>query len=109
MDPNDPQILMVFARVLAAIDDPAYRNGPEALRLATRANELTGGNQYLIMDTMAMAYAEVSRFDEAQKFALLAIELGKAVGPEEETREIEERLKLYAAGKPYRQSSSGNY
>jgi Flp pilus assembly protein TadD len=41
------------------------RNGTEALALAVRAMELSGGKDAVILDTLAAAYAESGRFANA--------------------------------------------
>jgi hypothetical protein len=71
--------------------------------LAERANELTGGEQPFVLDTLAMAYAEAGRFKEAQAVAQKAIDTATAAGSQKTITEMHQRLQLYQAGKPYRQ------
>jgi tetratricopeptide (TPR) repeat protein len=103
LDANDFQTLTWLARVLATDENPAVRNGTEAVSLAQHANELTGGEQPFVLDTLAMAYAEAGRFKEAQEAAQKAIELATTAGAQKNVPEMQERLKLYQAGQAYRE------
>ncbi|MCI0744504.1 MAG: tetratricopeptide repeat protein [Verrucomicrobia subdivision 3 bacterium] len=102
--PDDVQILLVLARLLAADQDASVRNGAHAVKLAEAANELTGGNNSLVLDTLAMAYAEVGRFNEAQQTVAKAIALGGE--GTEDISILQERLALYRTNKPYRESAT---
>jgi hypothetical protein len=53
------------------------------------------------LNTLAAAYAEMGRFEDAAKWQIMAIERTK----EGNQTELEERLKLYETGKPYREGS----
>jgi tetratricopeptide (TPR) repeat protein len=103
LGPDDFQTLTWLARVLAADENSAVRNGAEAVSLAQRATELTGGEQPFVLDTLAMAYAEAGRFKEAAEAVQKAIELATAAGVVKNLPEMQERLKLYQAGQPYRE------
>ena len=50
-----------------------------------------------------MALAEVGRFQEAQGILRRAINLAVKAGQIASVPEMRERLRLYAAGKPYRE------
>jgi tetratricopeptide (TPR) repeat protein len=103
LSPNDFQTLTWLARVLAADENSAVRNGAEAVSLAQRANDLTGGGQPFVLDTLAIAYAEVGRFAEAQTTVQKAIEEATAAGAPKNVPPMQQRRGLYAAGKPYRE------
>jgi Flp pilus assembly protein TadD len=104
LSPDDFETVTWLARVLAADQNSTVRNGAEAVTLAQRANELTGGEQPFVADTLAMAYAEASRFKEAQEAEQKAIELATAAGTQQSIPEMQQRLQLYQAGKPYREN-----
>jgi tetratricopeptide (TPR) repeat protein len=87
---------------LATSPDPSLRNGAQAVVLAELANQLAGGKDAGVMDTLAAAYAEVGRFGDAVRVARAVLELAKQSGAQEETRRIQERLQSYEAGRPYR-------
>jgi Flp pilus assembly protein TadD len=106
LGPDDFQTLTWLARVLAADENSAVRDGAQAISLAQRANELTGGEQPFVLDTLGMAYAEAGRFKEAQEAVQKAIELATAAGAQKTLPEMQERLQLYQAGKPFREDFS---
>ena len=102
--PSDFQTLTWLARVLASDENSTVRNGAEAVSLAQRANDLTGGEQPFVLDTLAMAFAEAGRFKEAQEAVQKAIELATAAGAQKTLPEMQARLQLYQAGQPYKQN-----
>lgn len=103
LDPEDSLSLVFLARVLAADEDPQIRNGPQAVALAEKANTLTGGSQPVVLGTLAMAYAEAGRFAEARQTAQAALNR-PANGNPEVSSNLEAQLKLYEAGRPFREA-----
>lgn len=101
--PNDVQALTYAARVSAASLETQTRNGQRAVAYAERAATLTGAVQPFILDTLAMAYAEAGLFDKAREVIQRAIELSKAAGDNQAVNEMQQRLRLYESGKPYRE------
>jgi protein O-mannosyl-transferase len=106
LGPNDFQTLTWLARVEAADENSGVRNGAEAVSLAQRANDLTGGEQPFVLDTLAMAFAETGRFKEAQEAVQKAIELATAAGTQKNMPEMQQRLQLYQAGQSFREDFS---
>jgi tetratricopeptide (TPR) repeat protein len=104
LDPDHIKSLMQLARLLAANEIATLRNGAEAVRLAQRANHLTGGQHPGVLDTLAMAYAEAGRFEDAARAAQQALDLLNAIEQKDLAAEVRARLQLYQAGKPYRES-----
>jgi tetratricopeptide (TPR) repeat protein len=104
LDPHDFQTLAFLARVLASDENPQIRNGAEAVALAEKANDLTGGEHPFVLDTLAISYAEVSRFQDAQQIEQRAIQLARTAALEE-TNAMFQRLELYKSGQPYRETS----
>ena len=98
--PNDLQALTWLARVLASDQDAMVRYSKDAISLAQRASELTGGEDPFVLDTLAMAYAEAGRFKEAQETVQKAIELA-STGAKEMVPPLQERLLLYQSNRPY--------
>jgi len=101
LDPNDVPSLVFLARLRAAETEAALRNGAQAVSLAERANALTGGDQPAVLEVLAMAYAEVGRFPEAQAAVRKAI-AGSGAGDTNGVGELRERLKLFEASRPFR-------
>ena len=108
LDPNDVQTLTYLARVLASDSDGRVRNSAEAVTLAVRANELTGGDQPFVLDVLAMAYAEAGQFDQARETTRKAIEIASQTGDSVRTPEMEQRLMLYQSNQPYRAPASND-
>jgi len=99
--PDLPYILNDFAWLLAANADAAVRNGAEAVRLAERACELTGRRQALLLGTLAAAYAEAGRFEDAIRTAQQAITEASAMGQINVVERNRQLIDLYRAGKAY--------
>jgi len=97
-------VLAYLAEVLASDENPQMRNGNAALAMAAKANELTGGNQPAMIDVLAMAYAEIGRFTNAQESAAYALKLATAYNMTNDAPLIKKRLQLYQQGQPFRQS-----
>ena len=104
--PNDFETLTWLARALAADKNPSVRNGAEAVSVAERANDLTGGQQPFVLDVLAMAYAEAGRFQDAQKTAQNAIDIATTSGTKDMVPVMQERLRLYQSNTPYRDDFS---
>jgi Flp pilus assembly protein TadD len=92
-----------LAWLLATCPDASIRNGARAVELAEGANQLAGGKNPAVLDTLAAAYAEAGRFSEAIVTAKQAFELAMAAGRKELAGQAESRLKLYESGRPYHQ------
>ena len=104
LDPDNFQTLTYMARVLASDENPQARNGPIALAMAAKANDLTGGIQPVMWDTMAMAYAEIGQFDQAQQAETYALKLATAPQLKGDLPGMNQRLQLYQNKQPFRQS-----
>ena len=100
LDPYNVAALVLLAEILASDNQPQIRNGAEAVALAEKANVLSGGTEPPVLDALAMSYAETGRFKEAQQTEQHAIQLAATAGME--TNEMDQRLKLYQSGQPYR-------
>jgi tetratricopeptide (TPR) repeat protein len=96
-----------LAWILATAEKKEVRNGTEAVRLATRACELTGYKNARVLGTLDAAYAEAGRFPEAIDTAQKSCELALAAGEKELADPARARIKLYQAGKPYHEDDSG--
>lgn len=98
------RLLQLAAWVQATSPEDQVRNPDQAVAYAERAVELAeqAGNQdYRFLDTLAAAFANANRFDEAISRATQAVPLA----PPEQVAAVKKRLELYRQNKPYRQTS----
>ena len=100
--PDDLTALTGAARILSSSADAGVRNGAQAVELSLRADRLTGDKDASVLDTLAAAYAEAGRFPEAIDTASRALALANAAGDAASAQGIEGRLRLYRAGRPFR-------
>ena len=103
LNPDDYQILANLARVLAADENDVVRDGPVALEFASRANEITGGEQPLVLDVLGMALAENGDFTNAIGCAQNVLDLATAAQVTN-TEPLQIRLELYKKHQPWRES-----
>jgi tetratricopeptide (TPR) repeat protein len=99
--PDYAEIQNNLAWVLATCPQASLRNGNQAVELAQRANQLTGGKNPLLLRTLAAAYAEAGRFSEAVETAQRALQLAKAQSNTALADDIRSQMKLYQAGVPF--------
>ena len=104
IDPDNFQMLIYVARVLAANENAPARNGTQALAYASNAARLSGSAQPVVLDTLAMALAECGRFDEATQIQKQAVTMSRASGQPEDGAIIQQRLGLYQKQQPWRES-----
>jgi hypothetical protein len=102
-NPDSIEALNNVAWLRATAPDAALRNGDEAVRLAEQACELTGRQQPVPLSTLAAAYAETGRFDDAVATAQRAIAIEQKNGEINIVEKMNRCLLLYQAHKPYRQ------
>ena len=101
--PNDVLTLNLAAWYLATSPDAALRNGKQAVEFAERAARLCKSAEPTILDTLAAAYAEAGRFDDAIRTEEKALELPSRKGQDKFDKELRNRLKQYQQGKPFRE------
>jgi tetratricopeptide (TPR) repeat protein len=88
-----------LAWILATCPDAALRNGNKAVELASRANQMTDGQNPIVLHTLAAALAEAGRFPDAAQTADRALELaGSNSGLK---GQLEQELELYRVNKPF--------
>ena len=102
LNPQIPLALVGLARLRAAAPDAALRLASEALALAQQAVALVRGEHPEVLDTLAMAYAAVGRFDDALSTARRAAEAARGTPFERLVPAIEGRVRLYLTFRPYR-------
>lgn len=102
LKPMHPEAYNSLAWLLATCPNSRYRNGAKAIELAEKALEIK--EVAYIMDTLAAAYAEAGRFEDATMTQEEAIALSKKEGSTRNTiDEYVVRLNSYKANKPWRE------
>ncbi len=86
---------------LATCPDPAVRNGARALRLAGQANQLSGEQDPVILNTLAAAYAENGQFAKALEIADKALHLAETAGNNGLVEILHQEIALYRTDNPY--------
>ncbi len=100
IDAEEAAALNAKAWLLATCPVQKYRDGKQAVELATKACELTKFKEADLLDTLSCASAEAGRFDDAVKWQK------KALADPEFAKELKDnsraKLKLFEAKKPFR-------
>jgi protein O-mannosyl-transferase len=100
LQPGSPIGYNNLAWILATHPSAQVRNGAEAVRLASKACELTRQQDLVPLVTLAAAYAECGQFKEAVTCAERAQELAKG-GPPARSASLATMANTFRAGKPY--------
>jgi tetratricopeptide (TPR) repeat protein len=100
LDSEVADVHRFVARIQCTSPNPEQRDAEEALRNATIACERDDWEFWMSLDTLAAAYAELGRFNEAVKWVRKAL----AEAPDEHKAKCQERLALYLAGQPLRET-----
>ena len=101
LKPDHLQALNALAWVLATSNDVKIQKSINAVEFAERACELTDYKNPEVLDTLAAAYAVAGRFPRAIETAEKAVNLAVSQGRKELAEEIQNRLRLYKAKRPY--------
>ncbi|HEY0791482.1 MAG TPA: hypothetical protein VGD78_10505 [Chthoniobacterales bacterium] len=102
LQPDDPTTLNDLAWMLATSQNKQVRDGRRALSLATKACRLGRWSNAFALDTLAAAYAENGRFLEAVRYEQWAIHNLRSADEKIQLNGMQDRLRLYQEGEPYR-------
>lgn len=102
-DPDLPEALNNLAWLLATTPDASLRNGAEAVQLGEKTCALTRYRVPALVGTLAAAYAEAGRFDDAVTTVQKACALASKAGEKALLEKNQQLLELYRAHKPYRE------
>ena len=80
---------------IATWPETSVRNAARAIDLAQRANQLSGGQDPMVLQSLAAAYAEGGRFAEAVTAAQRALQLAEAQTNAALADTLRSQLKLY--------------
>jgi len=103
--PKSISTLTNLAWLLATSQDASLRNGAKAIELATQADGLVGGTNTLVLRTLAAAYAENGEFTNAIRTARSAMQLARMHGEDSLTTDLDQQIRLYQLGMPYRETT----
>jgi hypothetical protein len=99
------EVLNNLAWLLATCPDAHLRDGVQAVKYAERACELTHHGVTVLVGTLAAAYAEAGRYDDAVAAAQKACALATAAGERDLLERNRELLALYRAHQPYHETA----
>ena len=102
IDPEDTGVLNNLAWVLATSETKEVRDAERAIKIGTKACELTKYEKPHILSTLASAYAEKGDFETAIKWSTKAVELGEGEVKEQLGKELEG----YKQKKPWREAQN---
>lgn len=91
-----------LAWLLATCPEAKLRDAQQAVQISERLVESTDPKLPEVLDTLAAAYAEAGRFDDAAQTANEALTLAQAHANSNLVEKIESRLRLYERQQPYR-------
>lgn len=92
-----------LAWLLATCPDAGQRNAVEALHIAERANQLSGGHDAIVLRTLAAAYAENHQFARAREYAQSGLSQANESRNAALAESLEKELGLYQRGLSWRQ------
>jgi hypothetical protein len=96
--PTNPFVLNKLAWSLAMNPAKELRNGQEAVKFASRAVELTGHQEPMLLETLAVAYAENGQPSKAFEIARKALALAVLKDRPKAGEEISHFLESFSAG-----------
>ncbi len=105
--PDQANVQNNLAWLLATTPDRSLRDGAKAVALAEEAKKLTEGSNAAVLHTLAVAYAETGRYEEAAATARRALELATAQKNGDLTTKLPAEIKLYKAKTPMRDGPPG--
>ena len=100
LDKMSSRAYQAAAWLMATCPEARFRQADLAVQAAEHAIQLAGTRDQRCLDTLAAAYANAGRFDEA------VTTLNKAMDSTKNERDrvaLQGRMRLYKSGKPYRQ------
>lgn len=102
LEPMDASAMNLLAWLLSTSPDDGLRDGAEAVRLAEAASAAAEGKDMIFLRTLAAAYAEAGRFEDAVSTIDRAIGLARAVGRFDVAETYRAYRDLFSSRRPYR-------
>jgi len=104
--PDSVEALNNLAWLLATCPDAHIRDGVQAVKYGERACELTHTNVTVLVGTLAAAYAEAGRYDDAIAAAQKACALAEKSGEQDLLEKNQKLLELYRAHQSYHEAAA---
>jgi tetratricopeptide (TPR) repeat protein len=101
-DAESHRVLQGAAWLMATCPEAQFRNAELAVQAAERALQLSGTDHPRYLDTLAAAYANAGRFEDAVRTIERA--RNQAAGDEQVRAVLEARRELYESNQPFRQT-----
>jgi Flp pilus assembly protein TadD len=98
LEPDWPEALNQAARFLATCPESKWRNPSQAMACAERANEITGHESPVYLETLALTWAVNGNFSNAVSTAELAVQKARAGNPGDLADKIAGELNVYRTG-----------
>jgi tetratricopeptide (TPR) repeat protein len=102
IQPDHVQACNNLAWILASNPDASLRNGPTAVTLAERAEQLSRGENPVVLGTLAVAYANVGNFTRAIATAQRALDTSIVNSNSPFAAALRAQISLYQTGTPFR-------
>ncbi|HEX4638592.1 MAG TPA: tetratricopeptide repeat protein [Chthoniobacterales bacterium] len=102
VDPGHMNAEVNLAWVLATAPDDSLRNGARAVQLAEDVMSRAGHANAIVLRTLAAAYAEAGRFNDATATAQQAIEIARATGNQGLIVDLQRSIAAYQSNQPIR-------
>lgn len=99
--PNSVATCNNLAWILATCPQDSFRNGPRAVELAEKAQRLSDKESPVVLHTLAAAYAEDRRFNEATRVAEQALGSALREGNSALAADLRREIEIYRSGSPY--------
>ena len=100
INPDQLYVLNNLARLLATTLDTSLRDGSKAIALATQANQLSGDGNPVILQTLAVTYAQAGNYGQAASTARRALALALAQNQDALAAALQKEIKLYETNAP---------
>ena len=103
LQPDFAEALNGLSWILATASEAEFRNGTEAVRMAERACELTKRKDPEKLKTLAAAYGETERIEEAISTAQSAQNIASKMGLTNRAVACDRMLEQFRMGRPWRE------
>lgn len=104
LQPNNVDVLNVLSRILSSRKDSEYFAPERAVSLATKACQLHGYNDPVLLDTLAISYAASGDYKQAIEYGEKAVKLAQAKGETRLVEQFQRHLDMFYKNDSYRET-----